>query len=122
MATIPKCPICYQELPTQKVAELRCSGRVLSYTEVISEMVETEPISGKKAHLHCMSRDNSYKSMRPVMVLWSDGDTTKTNINGTESEVRNYYLNNRFNIGSLDDVIVTAVAVECLPVKQGVQA
>lgn len=35
-----------------------------------------------------------------VKVTFANGDTIKSTINGTVQEVRKYYLNNTFNIGS----------------------
>jgi len=39
-------------------------------------------------------------AMRHVTVYMSDGDTISTNINGTDEEIMNHYLGNRFEAGS----------------------
>lgn len=51
--------------------------------------------------------------MRSITVTWDDGDTTQTMINGTEDEIRRYYVGQPFNVGYFDqDRIKTAVSVE----------
>lgn len=53
--------------------------------------------------------------MRTIKVTWEDGDTTITNINGTDEQIRQYYLNQVFNLGrGPDDYLVRAVSVEFL--------
>jgi hypothetical protein len=37
-----------------------------------------------------------YVRMRPVKVIFDDGDVIETNINGTKSDVEKYYLENDF--------------------------
>lgn len=49
-----------------------------------------------------------------VKVTFADGDVIYTTINGTEEEIRDYYLNNEFNIGAVEDNVQRAVQVEFL--------
>jgi hypothetical protein len=57
--------------------------------------------------------------MRTIKVTFSDGNTVTTSINGTDEEIRRYYLGQPFNFGDTDshpkDNVQTAVAVEFLP-------
>lgn len=41
--------------------------------------------------------------MRAVKVVFADGNTITTSINGSEEEITRYYLNNVFNIGDAAD-------------------
>lgn len=53
--------------------------------------------------------------MRAIKVYFANGDTLCTSINGTEDEIRAYYLNNTFNLGNdLRDVMTKAIRVEFL--------
>lgn len=52
--------------------------------------------------------------MKTVKVTFDNGDSTITNINGTESEIKEYYIGNIFNIGTYEDYLVKAVSVEFL--------
>ena len=52
--------------------------------------------------------------MRTIKVTYDNGDSTITNINCTESEIREYYIGNIFNIGTYEDCLVKAVSVEFL--------
>lgn len=52
--------------------------------------------------------------MRTVKVIFSNGDSVITNINGTEAEIRAYYIGKVFNIGTCNDLLVKAVSVEFL--------
>lgn len=52
--------------------------------------------------------------MKTAKVTFDNGDSTITNINGTESEIRNYYIGNIFNIGTYEDCLVKAVSVKFL--------
>lgn len=48
-----------------------------------------------------------------IIVTFEDGDTVATNINGTKDEIRAYYINNYFNLGSgSEDKAVKAISVE----------
>lgn len=38
--------------------------------------------------------------MRYIRVYFNDGSTLETSINGTENEIRNYYIGQMFNIGN----------------------
>jgi hypothetical protein len=50
---------------------------------------------------------------RVVRVTYANDDTVTTEINGTEAEIRRYYLGNQFNLGiGPDDNLQTAVAVD----------
>jgi hypothetical protein len=40
---------------------------------------------------------------RAVKVTFADGNTLTTEINGTEEEIRAYYLNNEFQFGDTDE-------------------
>ncbi len=55
---------------------------------------------------------------RTVRVTYENGDSTVTDINGTEEEIRRYYLGNVFNIGKPhatdEDYLQTVVAVDFL--------
>ena len=52
--------------------------------------------------------------MRSIKITFSDGDTRQTQINGTDDEIRRYYVGTRFNHGAGDgpDRMVTALSVE----------
>lgn len=53
--------------------------------------------------------------MRTIKVTFEDGDTIITNINGTDAEIRAYYLGNEFNIGNGEkDNVQMAVKIEYL--------
>ncbi len=54
--------------------------------------------------------------MRAIRVTFSDGNTLETQINGSEEEIRRYYIGNTFNFGDTDwgvaDNLQKAVSVE----------
>ncbi len=50
--------------------------------------------------------------MRTVKVIYDNGDSEITRINGTEAEIKAYYIGNTFNIGVHSDCLVKAVSVE----------
>lgn len=52
--------------------------------------------------------------MRTIKVTYDNGDSTITNINGTESEIKDYYIGSTFNIGTYEDCLVKAASVEFL--------
>lgn len=52
--------------------------------------------------------------MRIIKVTYDNGDSTITNINGTETEIKDYYIGNVFNIGTYEDCLVKAISVEFL--------
>jgi hypothetical protein len=52
--------------------------------------------------------------MKSIRVHFDNGDTLETSINGTDAEIRAYYLDNMFNLGHEDDVMVRAVRVDFL--------
>jgi hypothetical protein len=53
--------------------------------------------------------------MRVVKVTFSNKDTITTSINGTDSEIRDYYkIGKVFNLGVVDDKLVKVVSVEIL--------
>ena len=52
--------------------------------------------------------------MRTIKVTYDNRDSTITNINGTKSEIKEYYIGNIFNIGTYEDCLVKAVSVEFL--------
>jgi len=52
------------------------------------------------------------KDLKYVRVTFADGDQITTHINGDYCEVCEYYLGNKFNIGSAEDNIQTASKVE----------
>lgn len=58
--------------------------------------------------------------MKTIKVYWSNGDHTITDINGTEEEIKEYYMGKflgrarEFNIGRSGDLIVTCEKVEFL--------
>lgn len=52
--------------------------------------------------------------MKTVKVTYSNGDSVITKINGTENDIRAYYIGKVFNIGVYTDLLVKAVSVEFL--------
>jgi len=52
--------------------------------------------------------------MKTVKVTFSNGDHLTTGINGTEDEIRAYYIGQTFNLGAESDLMVKAVSVEFL--------
>ena len=54
--------------------------------------------------------------MKTIRVHFSNGNSLETNINGTEAEIRAYYIGQWFNMGQGDgpDVMTQAVRVEML--------
>lgn len=52
--------------------------------------------------------------MKTVKVTYDNGDSVITKINGTESDIRAYYIGKVFNIGTCGDLLVKAVSVEFL--------
>lgn len=58
---------------------------------------------------------------RAIRVTFSDGNTLTTEINGSEEEIRRYYLGQQFNFGDTEahptDNMQTATAVEFLPTR-----
>lgn len=51
--------------------------------------------------------------MRSIRVTYENGDYTDTQINGTEDEIRRYYLGNIFNVGiGPEDNLLRAVKIE----------
>lgn len=52
--------------------------------------------------------------MRTIKVTFDNGDSIITNINSTESEIKEYYIGNIFNIGTYEDCLVKAVSVKFL--------
>jgi len=50
--------------------------------------------------------------MKTIKITWSDGTTTTTKINGTDAEIKKYYIGQLFNHGVIDDCMVRAVNVE----------
>lgn len=63
-----------------------------------------------------MSSPTSSKSqMRVIKVYYDNGDVIRTNINGTDQEILDYFLGREVNIGSgANDLIATAIRVEFL--------
>ncbi len=53
--------------------------------------------------------------MKSIKVTFSNGDYLVTSINGTDEEIKEYYLNKNFNLGNGEhDLIVSAEKVEFL--------
>lgn len=56
--------------------------------------------------------------MRTIKVTFSNGDTITTSINGTDEQIRRYYIGQPFNFGDRfegdPDNVQTAIAVEFL--------
>lgn len=52
--------------------------------------------------------------MKTAKVTYDNGDSIITNINGTEFEIKEYYIDNIFNIGTYEDCLVKAISVEFL--------
>lgn len=68
-------------------------------------------------------RDGEYefhlvRLMRPIRLTYSNGRVSETEINGTEAEIRQYYLGQWFNFGDTDshpaDDMQKVVSVEFL--------
>lgn len=54
--------------------------------------------------------------MKTAIIKFEDGDTITTGFNGTDDEIRAYYLNNYFNLGDCgEDRMVKVISVEILP-------
>lgn len=53
--------------------------------------------------------------MKTVTVHFENGDTITTRINGTDEEIKAYYLGRYFNLGTVGDNMQKAVAVEFAP-------
>lgn len=49
---------------------------------------------------------------RLVNVTFENGDVINTRINGCKDTITGYYLNNKFNIGSVEDNVQKAVSVD----------
>lgn len=52
--------------------------------------------------------------MKTVKVIYENGDSMITKINGTEEDIKAYYIGKVFNIGTVEDLLVKAVSVEFL--------
>lgn len=52
--------------------------------------------------------------MKTVKVTFDNGDNIITNINGTKSEIKEYYIGSIFNIGTYKDCLAKAISVEFL--------
>ena len=52
--------------------------------------------------------------MNVVKVIFEDGDSIVTRINGSKEEVEKYYIGNYFNLGSDKDDMKQATSVEFL--------
>ena len=51
--------------------------------------------------------------MRVVKVLFGNGDSITTSINGSEQEIRSYYgIGRQFNIGAVDDNMQSVKSLE----------
>jgi len=54
--------------------------------------------------------------MRDITVIFEDGNTIATSINGSEETIREYYIGNRFQFGDTEehptDKMIKAVSVE----------
>lgn len=51
---------------------------------------------------------------RTVKVIFEDGNSYVTSINGTVDEITNFYVGNIFNLGTIGDDLVEAVGIEFL--------
>ena len=77
-----------------------------------------EIASWENKSMKSKSLNSKEKSLRSIRVTWNDGDTTTTDINGTDLEITQYYVGNWFNVGGgEDDVMKKAVKVEFLDQK-----
>lgn len=54
------------------------------------------------------------KSMKTIKVIFENGNSLTTRINGTEDEIRAYYVGKVFNIGDVEDDLQEATGVEFL--------
>lgn len=61
--------------------------------------------------------DSIQENRRSIKVTFENGDSITTEINGSEEEINNYYLNKTFNLGpmgSSEDKMTKAINVEFL--------
>lgn len=52
--------------------------------------------------------------MRIVKVIFKNGDSITTRINGTEDEIRDYYIGKVFNIDNVKDDLQEAIGIKFL--------
>lgn len=52
--------------------------------------------------------------MRNVKVIFQDGNSLVTKVNGTEQEIKEYYIGNYFNMGTVYGDMQKAISVEFL--------
>ncbi len=53
--------------------------------------------------------------MKTVIVKFANGDEIRTNINGTEDEIKAYYLNNVFDMGTYpEELMLRPISCEVL--------
>lgn len=52
--------------------------------------------------------------MKTIKVIFENGNSLTTRINGTEDEIRAYYVGKVFNIGDVEDDLQEATGVEFL--------
>lgn len=52
--------------------------------------------------------------MRTVKVVFKNGDSVTTRINGTDKEIMAYYVGKVFNVGCVEDDLQEAIGVEFL--------
>ena len=52
--------------------------------------------------------------MKTFKVTFDNGDELITRMNGTEAEIKDYYIGKVFNVGTVSDCMVKAVKVEFL--------
>jgi len=50
--------------------------------------------------------------MRSVKVTLEDGSSFETNINGTDEQIKEYYMGKTLNFGIEDDILKKVVGVE----------
>ena len=52
--------------------------------------------------------------MKTIKVIFKNGDSLTTKINGTEDEIKAYYVGKVFNLGCVEDDLQEAIGVEFL--------
>lgn len=55
--------------------------------------------------------------MKVVEVIFEDGFSYVTKINGTEEEIEQYFLNHTFNVGTVSDCMKKCVEIKFLSNK-----
>ena len=54
------------------------------------------------------------KNMKTIKVIFEDGNSLTTRINGAEDEIKAYYVGKVFNLGCVEDDLQKVIGVEFL--------